>query len=88
MSVKEEQGRGRRKEEEEWKREKGVEGRRVREWKGRMWGRKEKGGEEGERLRGRRGGRERGREGRHTMYVSQGMYEVVFLLGDSHGKPA
>ena len=48
MSVKEEQGRGRRKEGEEWKREKGVEGRRVREWKGGVWERKEKGGEEGE----------------------------------------
>ena len=39
MSVKEEQGRGRRKEEEEWKREKGVEGKNV--------GEKGKGGEEG-----------------------------------------
>ena len=47
MSVKEEQGRGRRKEGEEWKRKKGVEGRRVREWKGGVWGsgREECGGE-------------------------------------------
>ena len=68
--MREEQRRGRWKEGEEWKREKGVEGRRVRE-KGKWRGR----GGKIEREKRRAGERKRGKA-----HVPQAMYEVVFSL--------